>query len=683
MLLTPHPLPPATAALLAVLDAWATRGWLRPLDAAFARYLAGEAPDAAPPLLLAAALASHQLGRGHACLALDEVLRAPLHALSLPPDEAPDPDAAPTSTPAELLAPLTLAAWKAALQHPQLVAPGAGATPLVLQGARLYLRRYWQHEQGVRRALATRLAGLPGLDHAASRPWLDALFPPPQAPEAAPATDWQKIACAVAARSGFGLITGGPGTGKTTTVVRLLALLQTQALHGGAAPGQPLRIRLAAPTGKAAARLNSAIAAAVATLPLAQLPGGDALRAHIPTQVVTLHRLLGPRPDSRHFRHHAGHPLPLDVLVVDEASMVDLELMHAVLDALPPEARLVLLGDKDQLASVEAGAVLGQLCAHAAAGRYRPDTAAWIAAATGQAVPPELTDPDGPALSQHTVMLRHSRRFAGDSGIGQLALAVNQGEADAGWALLASPRPDLRSLRAGPQRLEALRDLVVDGDPARGAAGYRHYLACLRDDRPPLDAPAAAFDAWAERVLATHGGFQVLCALRQGPWGVAGLNHRIAQWLHAAGWLDAPSGWYPGRPVLVTRNDHALGLMNGDIGIALTVPHPDPVVGGWTRRVAFPRADGQPGVRWVLPSRLTAVETVFALTVHKSQGSEFAHAALVLPDHPSPVLTRELVYTGLTRAKTCLSVVHTGPRSVWDAAVQRRTLRAGGLAEGV
>ncbi|WP_198552326.1 ATP-binding domain-containing protein, partial [Macromonas nakdongensis] len=198
-----------------------------------------------------------------------------------------------------------------------------------------------------------------------------------------------------------------------------------------------------------------------------------------------------------------------------------------------------------------------------------------------------------------------------------------------------------------------------------------------------LDAAPGAFDAWAEQVLAAHTRFQVLCALRQGPWGVAGLNQRIAHWLHQAGCLDTPTGWYPGRPVLVTRNEHALGLMNGDIGITLEVPHPDPAVGGWTRRVAFPSADGQPGVRWVLPSRLNAVETVFALTVHKSQGSEFAHAALVLPEHPSPVLTRELVYTGITRGKNCLSLVHSGPASVWQAAVERRTLRAGGLAEGL
>ncbi len=394
---------------LADLETWAQAGWLRPLDAAFARFLAHEVPQAPPTLLLAAALASHQLGRGHTCLDLDALVESPSATLGL-------------TGPLEALRPLTLAHWLQATDCPAIVGHGDGPQPLVLEQHRLYLRRHWTYEQAVRGHLRQRMAtALPPMPEL--RGWLDTLFPPQT--DASPRPDWQKVACAVAAAQRFCLITGGPGTGKTTTVVRLLALLQAQALTG--ASGQALRIRLAAPTGKAAARLSGSIASAIDRLPLQHLPHGENLRAALPTDVQTLHRLLGARPDSRRLRHHAGNPLPLDVLVVDEASMIDLEMMHAVLDALPATARVVLLGDKDQLASVEAGAVLGQLCRDADAGHYHPITAQWVHTHTGEALPTEMLDPDGPPLAQHVVMLRHSRRFGADSGIGLLARQVNQG----------------------------------------------------------------------------------------------------------------------------------------------------------------------------------------------------------------------------------------------------------------
>ncbi|MER2544173.1 MAG: AAA family ATPase, partial [Candidatus Accumulibacter phosphatis] len=256
------------AALQAVLACWAERQWLRALDAAFADFLWREVPDAPPLLILAAALASHQLGRGHACLDLAATLQAPAFALSLPPEgeEGRDTLAAtdPPPLPAEVLAGLSLAQWQVALEHPLLVGCGAGDTPLVRVGPRLYLRRYWQYEEDVRSALERRLALSATLQAAlpldALRPILDGLFPPAAAGEAG--ADWQKMACALAARSGFSILTGGPGTGKTTTVVRLLALLQALALAAPSAGGaaRPLRIRLAAPTGKAAARLNESIA---------------------------------------------------------------------------------------------------------------------------------------------------------------------------------------------------------------------------------------------------------------------------------------------------------------------------------------------------------------------------------------------------------------------------------------
>ncbi|WP_432720787.1 exodeoxyribonuclease V subunit alpha [Jeongeupia wiesaeckerbachi] len=662
--------------MLALLARWAERGWLRELDRAFAVFLADEAADASPLLLLAAALASHQLGRGHVCLDLQATLADSSFVLSLPPDGDDD---AGLLLPAAVLANLDLAGWQVALQHPALVGNGAGCSPLVLAGARLYLRRYWQYECDVRAAIEARLARTAelraGLPLAALKQALDALFPPADHAGA----DWQKLACALAAGNAFSIVTGGPGTGKTTTVVRLLALLQSLALGGGDA--RPLRIRLAAPTGKAAARLGESIAGAVQRLPLDGLAGGEAIRAAIPVEVTTLHRLLGSKPDSRHFRHHAAHPLALDLLVIDEASMIDLEMMAAVLAALPASARLILLGDKDQLASVEAGAVLGELCQRAGDGHYWPVTRDWLAAASGEHIAAALVDEGGTPLDQAVAMLRHSHRFSAASGIGQLAGAVNDGDVDAVQAVWTQGYSDLARIELG-QGDAALRGLVIDGaaehflaDGHRAApVGYRHYLQIVAEHRPAAHANQTAFDDWARAVLTAHGQFQLLCALRRGPWGVEGLNQRIAELLHAEGLLPAHQGWYAGRPVLVTRNDYGLGLMNGDIGITLPAAGDD----GARLRVAFPAGDGR--IKWVLPSRLQAVETVFAMTVHKSQGSEFTHAALLLPDRLNPVLTRELVYTGITRARHWFMLASAGPDwQVLKPAILRQVQRASGL----
>ncbi|WP_157270108.1 exodeoxyribonuclease V subunit alpha [Azohydromonas aeria] len=660
-----------TAALLSVIERWARHGWLREIDAAFTAFLAREVPDAAPLTLLAAALASHQLGHGHACLDIEQALRDPGRALSLPPpgddlaqDEAPPrPDA--------VLLGVTATDWCRVLHgQPALVGSAAGDTPLVCVGRRVYLRRYWSYERGVRAGIEARLGRVLPFYSAALREPLARLFPHDPA---ASGPDWQQLACALAARSAFAVVTGGPGTGKTTTVVRLLALLQALAL---AEPGaRALRIRLAAPTGKAAARLSQSIAGAVARLPLEGLPQAEAVRTAIPSQVTTLHRLLGSRPDTRRFKHHAGQPLPVDVLVVDEASMVDLEMMSAVLDALPPAARLVLLGDKDQLASVEAGSVLGELCRRAEAGHYTPATGAWLAELTGAPIEPRLVDAQGTALDQAVAMLRHSHRFGADSGIGRLAAAVNAGDLDAVQRVLGQGHAELARVALTPGQEAALRCLAIEGGGDESARGYRHFLQVLHERQPAPGAGREELDAWAAAVLDAYGQFQLLCALRRGPWGVEGLNRRVADWLCEAGLIPRAEGWYAGRPVLVTRNDYGLGLMNGDIGITLEWPAAD---GPGVLRVAFAAEDGT-GIRWVLPSRLSAVETVFAMTVHKSQGSEFTHAALVLPDRGSPVLTRELVYTGITRAKRWFSLVETGDAGVLRQAVQRRVQRFGGL----
>ncbi|MEQ6888596.1 exodeoxyribonuclease V subunit alpha [Halomonas sp. CS7] len=706
------------AALFALLDRWVARGWLRSLDRAFAAFLHREAKtengvsEASPLLLLAAALASHQLGRGHVCLDLAQTLATPDLALSLPPEGDSLED--PPPLPSRVMAALELDAWRAALAQPELVADGPGSTPLVLAGTaarpRLYLRRYWQHEQDIHTRINERLGDAKSDDEtpdaARLRPILDALFP--NRGDAPHAIDWQKAACALAGRSRFAVITGGPGTGKTTTVVRLLALLQALALGEGQGEGesegeQALRIRLAAPTGKAAARLNESIAGQVANLDLDGLADDpEQLRGVIPKEVSTLHRLLGSRPDTRRFRHDRHNPLPLDVLVVDEASMVDVGMMAAMLEALPPRARLVLLGDKDQLASVEAGSVLGDLCARAEGGHYTPATAEWLGEATGQPLPAQTLDADGQPLDQAIAMLRVSHRFTADSGIGQLASAINLDAEPAAkrraiTTALTHGFADLSHHKLAADDERGLARLAVTGCPERFTTnqpnantadappvGYRHFLSVMAEARPADEAEQAAFDDWAREVLAAHGDFQLLCALRRGPWGVEGLNERVRQALEREKLIDSQDGrqrWYPGRPVLVTKNDYGLGLMNGDIGITLDMPRPDASPGDTGRRllrVAFPATDGTGRIKWVLPSRLQAVETVFAMTVHKSQGSEFTHAALVLPDAPNPILTRELVYTGITRARHWLTLVETGRGQLMDAA-QRRVMRVSGL----
>jgi exodeoxyribonuclease V alpha subunit len=552
---------------------------------------------------------------------------------------------------------------------------------------------------GIERRLAASTQMEASLQADSARTALDVLFPSLSAAAAtATGVDWQKLACALAARSAFSIITGGPGTGKTTTVVRLLALLQTLALDDAANPlrsPRALRIRLAAPTGKAAARLNESIAGAVAQLPVDALPNGEAVRKAIPTAVTTLHRVLGTRPESRRFRHDASNPLPVDVLVIDEASMVDLEMMAAVLDALPPSARLILLGDKDQLASVEAGAVLGELCQRAGEGHYTAATREWLLAATGAQIDAAMLDPQGTALDQSVAMLRHSHRFSAHSGIGRLAALVNAGDAAGVARVWTQGHADLAMLVCSATDDASFKALVIDGyggvsnaaasaqlfgangEPGRPRYGYRHYLETMQTRQPGRYAAQPAFDAWAGEVLKAHGEFQLLCALRRGPWGVEGLNKRITRLLQESGLISARGEWYPGRPVLVTRNDYELGLMNGDIGITLALP-------GATDessilRVAFPAGDGAGGIKWVLPSRLQAVETVLALTVHKSQGSEFTHAALVLPDTFSPILTRELVYTGITRARAFLTLAIPQGKPVLEQAVCAKVQRASGL----
>lgn len=616
-------------------------GQLRRLSNVFARFIDTLGATPAPaPVLLAAMLLSELEGRGHSCLLLDDLAGDPATLLAWQPDQWQ----ALAATCAPL--PKNAKGWAtvlAACEQVWHVGDLDFDQPLVLDGARLYLRRYWRDETLVAGAIRARALAVDTGDPALVRGWLDKLF----GAQSGGSPDWQKVACAIAVRGAVAIITGGPGTGKTYTVARLLALLFATAPHASS-----LRIALAAPTGKAAARLKQSIDKALGEL--ADRVAGDLPLRELTGRIGaarTLHSLLGARPDTRSFAYHKGNPLDVDVLIVDEASMVHLEMMAALLDALPPTATLILLGDKDQLASVEAGAVLGDLCYDAEAGAYSAATLAYAAQAAGETIPGAFAGAGG-ALAQQTVMLRESRRFKGP--IGQLALAVNAGDVERTHALLRGSGPDVHWIEhAQQQQLVAL-----------ALTGYTPYLALL------AAGPDGSHDDWVRSILRSFESFRVLCAVRDGEWGVDGLNGAIEQRLVAARLLRRSGEWYVGRPVMVTRNDYGTGVFNGDIGLTLADPARPASL-----RVWFLEGDK---VRSVLATRLRNVDTAYAMTVHKSQGSEFAHTVLALPKEGGAMLARELVYTGITRASERFTLVSPGG-NVLAEAIAQRTRRASGL----
>ena len=583
---------------------------LRHLDVQFAMMVAGEEPA----VMLAAAILSKDAGEGHVCLplsrlAVDEKMPPALQACFALLGDAVD--------------------WQEILLGSPAVSGADTGTPMILVGERLYLNRLWRNELTVARFFSETNAPLP-CDEAQLRQVLDTLFTSDDA------TDWQKVAAAVALTRRISVISGGPGTGKTTTVAKLLAALIQ--LSGE----QKCRIRLAAPTGKAAARLTESLGGALQKLPLT----GEQL-ALLPNEASTLHRLLGAQPGSQRLRYHAGNPLHLDVLVVDEASMIDLTMMSRLIDALPPHARVIFLGDRDQLASVEAGAVLGDICTYASLG-YTAERAEELARLTGCSLAAEQHSIAG-ALRDSLCLLQKSYRFGSDSGIGQLASAVNRGDRHTTCAVFDGTFTDIekKSLQSGEEYQAMLDDALL---------GYQHFLTGVQQQRPP------------EQVIAAFGEYQLLCALREGPFGVSGLNDRLEQLLAQKRKINRTlhSRWYEGRPVMISRNDSALGLFNGDIGIALDR--------GQGLRVWFQMPDGS--VKSFQPSRLPEHETAWAMTVHKSQGSEFNHAALILPTQLSPVVTRELIYTAITRARQRLSL-YTDERVLMQAIATRTERRSG------
>ncbi|MEW6219976.1 MAG: exodeoxyribonuclease V subunit alpha [Thermodesulfobacteriota bacterium] len=524
-----------------------------------------------------------------------------------------------------------VSAWAAELLASGVVGRPGEYQPLILDaGGRLYLQRLFACEERVAERLAQRAAlGMPLPPETPA--WLARLFGP-----LGPAPDWQRLAAANALFGGLTVISGGPGTGKTSTAVRILALLAL------AHPGPPLRVGLAAPTGKAAGRLGESVAAGAGRL---DLPAP--IREALTRPAATVHRLLGIGPAAGRPRFHRANPLALDVLVVDEASMVDLVLMDQLLAALPDDCRLILLGDRDQLASVASGSVLGDLCRGKTAAALSRQLAAAMVAAGALAVE-QAGVATGPALADRIVFLKRSFRFGAESGIGELARVVRAGD-QAGWQAAFQPGrfPELTRYpldAAGPP-------------PGLAAHAARLFAPVLAGHHP-------------ETMLAALSRFRLLCAHRQGPYGVAAANALIEEELARRHLIRRPGSWYHGRPVMILANDYRLGLHNGDLGVAALDRDGE-------LAVFFPRPEG--GVRALAPARLPALETAFASTVHKAQGLELDEVALLLPERPTPVVTRELLYTAVTRARRSF-VLWAGP-GVAEHALAHPTERRSGLAE--
>ena len=672
-----------------LMKSWVDAGLIRYVDYALVKFTQEQTQNVSDEALLAIMLTSHSVALGQVCINLEDVINTPEALFSM--DEGDDEAQQVARVQMlEWINGLSLQAWIEVIKGcPAVAVTDASGTvegdpnsPLVLVenngSALLYLRRYWQAEDIIVKAIRARLMSSSQIDDSDIRSLLADLFDGNK--EFVTDTDWQRIACGIAASNHFSIITGGPGTGKTTTVLKLLALLQAERLKQ-ALP--PLAIRLAAPTGKAAARLNESIADNLQRLQLPELENiqPEDLKAVIPTQVMTLHRLLKPKPNSRQFMHNKANPLVADIVVVDEASMIDIEMMASLFEGIEPTTRVILLGDKDQLASVEAGYVLGDLCRGALEGHYTPDTMEWIKNVCGEEMSDDYRDEQGSMLNQAVCMLRKSYRFLEGGVIHRLASLVNE-ERD---NYLEAPKMDeLKDIFAEKDAVNGVpvlrlltqpqhSDSVLEADFKKLITfGYGHYLDVVAQMPQNLD--AKAFDQWGKKVLQAHTNFQLLVALRKGDWGLEGMNDQIERLLVSDKKLmNIDSLWYLGRPVMVTQNDYSVDLMNGDIGISLRYP----VNGELKQRVVF--SDGKGGVRWVLPSRLQSVETVFAMTVHKSQGSEFHHTAMLLPSQSSPILTKELIYTGITRSKKHFTLI-SGGENVLEEAMNRKVERTSGLS---
>lgn len=596
------------------LDTLFKTGIIDDLDLSFARMVARIDSHANRWVVLAAALVSKAAAEGDVCLDLKSLCKNGfIHSdgvLRLGPE-------------------WTVGQWQGALSKSDLVGVKGQDNVMILDGKRLYLQRYYRYEAALGASLLSRCdEASPG---AAVIDWNDLAVPPLQGLDPD-----QRRAIAAALSHRFTVISGGPGTGKTHTIATIIAMFN----HLQQTP--PARMLVAAPTGKAAARLQEALESAFEAL----AAGG--LVDDLPITARTVHRLLGAVGTTSRYRHHRDNPLAADVVIIDEASMLDLALAAKLFDAVPPNARLILVGDKDQLASVEAGAVMGDICGGL---DFDGTDAEHPAGSIGHA-------PGGPPadVSSHIVILQKNYRFRQDSGIHRLGQAVKKGAADAALSLLedrAYPDITWRCLGSGPPLEAALREKTERGIM-------------------PLFSMAALPD-----LLTQLADFKILTAVRRGPLGVGSLNAMVESMLRTDGLIpttvETGESWYHGKPVMISRNDYQLNLFNGDIGIAVSAGRH----GGGALQVAFQNTSGD--IDYVVPEHLPPHETVYAMTVHKSQGTEFSRVLLILPEGDLPLLTRELIYTAITRAKRSVEI--WALEETLRHAIGRRILRTSGLRE--
>ncbi|MDE1221017.1 exodeoxyribonuclease V subunit alpha [Vibrio aestuarianus] len=699
--------------LMMTLKQLAEKGSLRQLDYQFARFIEQKsrqqfATEQSEALGFIAAVVSSELAKGHICLSLTETSSA--QGIDLAAKLGLFGEAATL-----LNQQLLTIDWLELLKASSLVGERGEAVPLMFDGQRLYLHRYWHYEVTLAERLTSfgtpmslkptdvqklkslldilfarqyhflfnALVKLPDTSNAVVRQQLvcdfldviaadeldwsaidrvvssassvSELYSLEELIPQASCVNWQKVAAAVALTRRFAVISGGPGTGKTTTVTKLLAALITQAQQHGETP----TIKLVAPTGKAAARLTESIGKAVSELAVE-----PQLKAAIPTESSTIHRLLGAIPNSVEFRHDQRNPLHLDILVVDEASMVDLPMMVKLVDALPKHARLILLGDKDQLASVEAGAVLGDICSFLDYG-YSRSHSQQLSQLTGYQRLTLNAHIQESHVSDSLCMLQKSYRFDARSGIGQLAKAINAGQLAMVDEVFKRDYADITHHSLSSENYNLMLQTLVKQ--------YGRYLT--RIDEVVIDSSTKLPETQAQKAKAVLDCFnqcRLLCAIREGDFGVTGLNQRIERALAARKLIKAQDElWYHGRPVMVTRNDHGLGLYNGDIGICMR----DSSDEQQRLKVYFELPDGS--VKAILPSRVPEHETAYAMTIHKSQGSEFDLTLMILPPDFSPILTRELIYTGITRAKKQLMLF--ADMATMKRGIKVKTERASGL----
>lgn len=597
-----------TAARTSLLETFAEAGVLGPADVHVASTLGRLGGESDEAVLLAAALATRAVRLGSVCLELSR-----LRDVAVDGEGEVDVAALPWPEDAAVLA---------GLQRSPLVLGAASGPlrPLRLVGDELlYLDRYHRQEQTVRAILDARAGAAPGVDAARLREGLRVRFPEP-------GPDRQRLAAAASVLGQTTVLAGGPGTGKTYTVARILALLFDQ--HG-----PQLRVGLAAPTGRAAAQLAGEVRTQGEALGLPR---------EIPAQ--TIHRMLGFKPgNASRFRHDASNHLPYDVVVVDETSMVSLTIMCRLLEALRPEARLILVGDPDQLASVDAGAVLGDLVARGVTTAPSPELEALLADETGRPGGQEaaLDAAESADARRGVVRLRRGRRFTG--ALGELADAVRRGDADRVVELA----------RAGG-------DGAIEWCESDDLAGLRADVE--RASAVTVRAAQSGVAADAATGVQLH---RVLCAHSEGPSGVTRWAQLAEEWAGVRG----GAGWYAGQPLLVTANDYDTKVYNGDVGVVIAHEGDSSDL-----RAAFARGAD---VALLYPNQLVAVRTVYAMTIHRSQGSQYEAVSVVIPPADSRLLTRELLYTAITRARQRVRLV--GGEEALRAGVERQVLRASGL----